>query len=226
MSEGMALEKLAEEHARLQGYLTLVRVPFKPPKRRGTKHRGNTDFDVLGYSPKSHKVLLVEVKGYGSPHQYPDWSYFRDRRDPLTSTSVNGFVTGAVKKWQAFTRDRAANSWGFRRGDLGEVRVIIPGYWKQDRQRFEDYLDSLVLKKCHQRGIRVSVWPVHELILDILRMVKDDKLVRRVRYADTALEAFRWITRRPDLLRAPLEEILHSKRLYPDIRKVPGFPQG
>ncbi len=205
MSEGMALEKLAEEHARLQGYFTLVRVPFKPPRAKGKKHRGNTDFDVLGYHPRDHKVLIIEVKAYGPPEVYRNWSY-----RPWERSITTRWVGNVAKKWSQFVKLEKGRAWGLRVEDLGEIRVVIPGFWDVDRKGFEKWLESRIWRK-HKFRTKVCVVPIHDLVLDTIRLVSEDKIVRRVRYADTALEAFRWLTRRPEHHHEQLSAILWSK---------------
>lgn len=207
MSEGMALEKLAEEHARLQGYLTLVRVPFKRPLEKGKRNRANTDFDVIGFNRKTGKVLLVEVKGYFAPEAYPDWS-----TDGWDRSRVPVFVDDLAQKWQEFVVSSGVNDMlGFRLKDLGEIRMVIPGEWPNDRKGFERRLESLVRKRL-RRPVRVSILPIHDMLLEIIKLVKTDKDIRRVRYADTALEAFRWLLRRPQLHQEALTDILWSKK--------------
>ena len=68
-------------------------------------------------------------------------------------------------------------------------------------------LSRKVRRACRQ-NVNIGVWPVNKMILDMLRIVKTNKEVRRVRYHDSALEAFRWLTRRPGLHKEELSKIL------------------
>jgi len=62
MSEEMGIERIAEELAKLEGYLTVCRTPFK-------KKRGHGDIDIIGYYPQNGKILLLECKAWGGARQ-------------------------------------------------------------------------------------------------------------------------------------------------------------
>ena len=63
MGEVMAIERIAEELVKLNGYLTVCNMPFK-------KGRGHGDLDIIGYRPKDKRILVVECKAWGGPDEY------------------------------------------------------------------------------------------------------------------------------------------------------------
>jgi hypothetical protein len=75
MSEAMALERMTQILAELEGYLTATRVPFLSwydsygYERSGLQHG---DLDLVGLGPEG-QLLVAECKGFGSPEEYPSW---------------------------------------------------------------------------------------------------------------------------------------------------------
>lgn len=169
MSEVMAIESIAEEYAKFLGYFTESRVPFKLEK-------GNSDIDVLGYNPKTKKSLMVECKAWGSPDQYPSFngcnSWFKEQFKEM------------VKKWDFFKKS-PTNKWNIH--NLDEIWFIIPGFC-DDKLEIEENLSKEFSKI-------IKIFPIHELILNVMFEVKKDKDVRRKRYSNSALEFCRWLLR-------------------------------
>ena len=64
MSEVMAIESIVEAYAKFKGYFCEMRVPFK-------LKRGYSDFDIVGFNPKTRATLVVECKAWGSSDYYP-----------------------------------------------------------------------------------------------------------------------------------------------------------
>ncbi|MBI1878827.1 MAG: hypothetical protein HYR94_11515 [Chloroflexi bacterium] len=75
MSEAMALERMTQILAELEGYLTATRIPYlslydsSGSERAGLQHG---DLDLVGLGPNG-QLLVAECKGYGSPEDYPSW---------------------------------------------------------------------------------------------------------------------------------------------------------
>ncbi len=110
MSEAMAIESIVQEYAKFKGYLTETRVPFK-------LKRGHSDFDVLGFNPKTKSSLVVECKAWGSPDQYPSYNdskkWFKEEFEEI------------IGKWERF-KNSPTNKWGLSK--LDEIWYVIPGY--------------------------------------------------------------------------------------------------
>ena len=175
----MAIESLAEEYAKFAGYLTETRVPFMTKKRRGSKHGGNSDIDVLGYNPKSKKTLIIEVKAWGGPNDYPKYT----RKD---YGFFNEYMQDMHDSWEQF-KSSLTNHWGFRK--LDEVWFVFPGYCEDaDKDAIEDLLNN-------KYSFNVKIIPINELLVHILKGVKKDKEIRRKRYENPALEFCRWLLR-------------------------------
>lgn len=169
MSEAMAIESIAEEYAKFLGYFTETRVPFKLKK-------GNSDIDVLGFNPKTKTSLVIECKAWGSPNQYPSFTnskkWFKEK------------LTEIIGKWSYFKKAKT-NRWNLI--NLDEIWFIIPGFC-DDKSKIEAEI-SKELK--HD----IKIIPIHELLLNIMFKVREDKNIRRKRYANTALEFCRWLLR-------------------------------
>jgi hypothetical protein len=77
MSEAMALERMTQMLAELEGYLTATRIPYLSRYTKSGKERTGTqqgDLDMVGIGPAPERHLLVaECKGYGGPEEYQNW---------------------------------------------------------------------------------------------------------------------------------------------------------
>jgi hypothetical protein len=77
MSEAMALERMTQMLAELEGYLTATRVPYLAKQTKSGQDKTGMqhgDLDLVGIGPGPERRLLVaECKGYGSPEDYQNW---------------------------------------------------------------------------------------------------------------------------------------------------------
>lgn len=94
MSEAMALERMTQILATLEGYLTDTRVPYLAKFDRSGKEKIGTqhgDLDLVGTGP-TQQLLVAECKGYGSPEDYPSWfnvNYLWHLQDLVWNASSN-----------------------------------------------------------------------------------------------------------------------------------------
>lgn len=170
MSAEMAIEAIAAEYAKLLGYFTEIRVPYKVK-------RGNSDIDVLGYNPKTKKILMIECKAGGGPNDYPSDDY-RCKKWYREEFKI------MMKKWEAFKKS-PTNKWGIKK--LDEMWFVISASC-DDNKKIEKELYKVI-------HIKIKIIPIHELLLDIINEVKKDKDIRRTRYSNPALEFCRWFIR-------------------------------
>lgn len=176
----MAIERIAEELAKLEGYLTVTRVPYSTGE-------SNSDLDVVGFRPYENRVLLIECKAWGKPEEY------KDRGTERRIAKVVAIGSDLIQGWQKFVAG-PTNYWHFKKGDLAEIRIIVPGHIEQKPR------DELVrrLRQVVPAGVEVSVIMIHEMLLKVFEVVKTDMKVRRKRYPDSAFEMARWLIRSKD----------------------------
>ena len=181
MSEAMAVERMVEEWLRFQGHWTQTRVPFKKP--RG----GNSDINVIGANlqRKRPRVVVVEVKGHGSPSAYPDYT------SPGRARQIEDLCKKEKRSIKQFLHSPAAKHLGVTKVD--ELRLVEPGRLGPLGKRREDLEHTLRQK--YRLPFELRIVSIDEVIKDLFKRVTTDKDERRKRYADTALEMIRWITR-------------------------------
>lgn len=165
MSEAMAIELIVEEYAKLLGYFTETRVPFK---LKG----GHSDIDVLGFNPKTEKTLMIECKAWGGPNDY--YSYNNEKK----------WFKEMIRHWEFF-KESPTNKWDL--SHLDELWLVIPGFCDDKLQ-----IETELAKEFNQI---IKIIPIHELILNIILEVKKDKDIRRKRYSNPVLEFCRWLLR-------------------------------
>lgn len=176
MSEAMALESLAEQWLRSEGYWTQTRVPFR-------MRRGNSDLDVLGVNLK-RRVVVIECKGWGGPEYYPTYNTQRLEEE------VVPLCRKAKKDLKYFLASVASRKLEITR--VYEFRLVLPGHLPDGAQKRDMEKD---LKKRCGLACNLRIFSVHEVIRDLQKWVGEDMHIRRKRYADTALEMLRWVWR-------------------------------
>ena len=192
----MAIESLLEEYARLKGYFTIPRVPFK-------KKRGHGDIDVLAYNPKEKRLLIIECKAWGPPEEY-------GRITPKKKNMIIDVANRICENWKDFVRQKA-NKWSFRLEDLDEVWLIWAGYFrKRDEKEDLEKKITQTFKQKIGKNIKFQIYLIHELIEDMIREIRVDKDVRRKRYLDSAFELIRWLHKVVDKQLINLQEIFQS----------------
>jgi hypothetical protein len=127
MSEAMALERMTQMLAELEGYLTATRVPYlakytnSGEEKTGAQHG---DLDLVGIGPEPEcRLLVAECKGYGSPEDYPNWlapDYLWHLQDLIHKASSN-IQSIAHVRWEAEFKARD------HRPD--EVWIVFPGFF-------------------------------------------------------------------------------------------------
>ncbi len=178
MSETMALESLAEQWLRSQGYWTQTRVPFK-------KRKGNSDLDVIGVNLQGRgRVVVIECKGWYGPKDYPTFTSKGKKQD------VVWLCQKAKEDLKYFLGSRASKDRGIARVD--EFRLVLPGYLPDGAKRRD--METQVKKRCRLPW-DLRLFSVHEIIRDLQTWVKRDMYVSRKRYSDTSLEMLRWVWR-------------------------------
>jgi hypothetical protein len=107
MSEAMALERMTQMLAELEGYLTATRLPYLPRYTKSGKEKTGAqhgDLDLVGIGPEPERRLLVaECKGYGSPEDYPSWltsDYLWHLHDLVYNASSN-IQSVAHVRWES-----------------------------------------------------------------------------------------------------------------------------
>jgi len=176
MGEVMAIERIAEELVRFNGYLTVCNMPFK-------KGRGHGDLDIIGYRPKDKRILVVECKAWGGSDEYKNFSTQKEIEN------LRKLVGKIYEDWVAFTKSKT-NLWEFKKNELKEIWLIIPGYFKNEEtpRQIEEQASSNL-------GVQVKIMPIHMMIKELFERIKEDKDVRRKRYLDSASELIRWLFR-------------------------------
>jgi hypothetical protein len=125
MSEAMALERMTQMLAELEGYLTATRVPYlakhtkSGEEKTGAQH-GDLDLVGIGLEPE-RRLLVAECKGYGSPEDYPNWlapDYLWHLQDLIHKASGNIQAVAHVR-WEPEFKARG------HRPD--EVWIVFPG---------------------------------------------------------------------------------------------------
>jgi hypothetical protein len=153
MSESMALERMAQIFAELEGYLTVTRVPYlNRYKRSGETRKSNQqgDLDLVGLGPApNYPLLLVECKGYGGPESYENWFTVNNLcflQDLIWDLSCN-IVSVSHPRWEAEFEAKRDQE-GVCKPD--EVWIVFPGSFfpQSDPRRLEldedpDYKDFL-----------------------------------------------------------------------------------
>jgi hypothetical protein len=198
MSELMAIESIAEEYAKLLGYFTRTRVPFK-------RKVGLPDLDVLGVHPKTKRTIVIECKAWGGPEDYRS---FNGRKDWFKE-----MFKRIIDNWSFFRRSKI-NKTKWCLSKLDEIWLVIPGYCD----------DKLEIQTALSKELRcdIKITPIHELLLNIMLEVKQDKDIRRKRYSNPALEFCRWLLRSYDKGQLNLIDLdleLKGKRQTYDILK-------
>ena len=178
MSEVMALEKIVELWLKSEGHWTETRVPFKKPSG------ANSDVDVIGIklNGKKAKVVVVEVKGHGSPSAFPNYG------SPGRTRGIKRLCSKEKKDLKSFLRSDFAKQFGIKRVD--EVRLVEPGRLPHKRAELEHRLRQEL-----RLPFVLRIYSVDEVIQLLWEWVIKNKDIRRKRYADTSLEMIRWILR-------------------------------
>jgi hypothetical protein len=174
MTEPMAIEKLVAERYELDGYFTLLRVPFKLKS-------GSSDLDVIAYDKKTKDTIIIECKAWGSPDDYSNFDTTARRR------KIKWLFKDLKNRAEKF-RQSETNVWGI--GKPKKLVIVIPGFF-DDKEVFENDVSHAL--KC-----KVELLPIHELIKELIEKVQTDKDIRRKRYGSTSLEFIRWLIRSYD----------------------------
>lgn len=185
MSEAMALERLAQEWLRFQGFWTQTRVPFRLRFNGKTPLGASSDLDVIGLrqNGKELDVVVVEVKGHGSPDTYPRFT--KSRKQKIIE------ICKAKKRDIRLFERSVRKDWGI--GKVNELRLVL-GERLVPAGKRRNELERSIKRKC-KLPFRVRIFAIDEIIRDLVEYVRKDKDERRKRYADTALERIRWIIR-------------------------------
>jgi hypothetical protein len=144
MSEAMALERMTQMFAELEGYLTTARVPYlaKYERESENKKKGKQlgDLDLVGIGPAPEQRLLVaECKGFGGPEDYQNWFTVYclcELEDMVWKISSNVESVSHVR-WGPEFEARKEQSTGICKPD--EVWIVFPGSFfpRSDPKRFE-----------------------------------------------------------------------------------------
>jgi hypothetical protein len=196
MTEIMAIEKIAEEHAKLEGFLTITRVPYKKVKNYG-------DLDILAYSPEDGFLMLIDVKARGKVERYTNANTEKGRE------YIERRISGLMTYWPKFVSGNT-NRWKFKK--LDKIRLIVDGPFDAKHQFQED-----LTKKFE---VPVELLPIHELFEQIILRVNVDMRVRRKRYPDTALEFIRWLIKCVNAKKLSLKD-LENQLFKQDASKAP-----
>lgn len=176
MSEEMAIESIAEEYAKLKGYMTETRVHFKLKK-------SYSDFDVLAYKPFGKKTVVIECKAWGSSNHYMSFETEKHQE------KLKKLFKEIIEKWRKyFINNIAFNKWRIKK--LDEIWLIIPGFCKEE---VRNKIIKMLKKK--NKNIEFKIIPIHELILDIMVEIQKDKDIRGKRYSHPVSEFCRWLLR-------------------------------
>ena len=222
MSEAMAIEKMAENLAKTEGYFaTSTDVPYlRKVDKNGNDKQGKQagDLDVVGLNLEN-KLLVIECKAYGGPEEYDNW--FKNSRIKTIIELVEGAVNNIDK-----VLDPQWNS-VFKKFDYkpNEVWIVLPGsffpkskkqlerniivnnrlesinkkYWEDatiTSQEIEKQLLNIAEENLSIRyGVRVKLLPIHILLSKLFSSISKDMTIRRTRYSDTSSEMIRWIVR-------------------------------
>lgn len=199
------LENIVSAYYNVKGYFTKTRVPVvisnwcevivRKKNVSNKPKRVISDIDVLAYklvNKKRKELIMIEIKGWGSPEEYLNFNSSR-RRDALVKIILkqlcvwNNFVDGSSE---------------VECDDLDKFILIIPGDINNDAKKY--IINSVIAKlsydpklnKCFMNKTNfIEILPIHELIEDIVKVIKADMYVRRKRYQSEALELIRWIIR-------------------------------
>ncbi len=225
MSEAMALERITQIRAELDGYLTQTRVPYTAKRMRtGDAKNGKQqgDLDLIGLGPRE-ELLVAECKGYGTTEEYQNWC--TQGRITELAKLIDNCATNIKEvshsRWDPEFRThhyRPTDIWivfpgrlfpkrnpkkwrlqGPFDGLLEPIRDDLAHAWQTTEDTEE--LERKVLQTFEQQfstlysGIRVRLLPVHRLLEEVFQKVPDDMCTRRKRYPDTALELIRWMVR-------------------------------
>lgn len=125
MSEAMALERMTQSLADLEGFLTEVRVPYlRKLDRSGRLKQGEQrgDLDVVGLGPGEEGALLVaECKGHGGPAGYGRWLV------PSYMPYIDGLVWAAAKNVGSVSHARWGPEFARRQNKPTSVWVVFSG---------------------------------------------------------------------------------------------------
>lgn len=176
MSEVMAIEAIAEEYAKFLGYFTETRVPFK------LGNGSSSDFDVLGFNRKTDKTIVIECKAWGGPKDYTSFNTAGRKKQ------IKEIINNIIKNW-AYFKKSPNNKW--KLSELNKILLVIPGFCSSETKK--ELVHSVKLE--NKSTVEVEIMPIHELLMNIMIMVDDDKDERRKRYSNPALEFCRWLLR-------------------------------
>ncbi len=172
MSEPMALERLAAEWLRFEGYWTELRVPYR-------KKNTFSDIDVLGFRKQAPGVVAVECKGWGKATEYRHLAKGRIDR-------IRRHCWRTKRSWASFQHSNKR----LGLGRIDELRLVWPGSFRKEATKIK--LEKELTNKC---GFKVRIFGVRDLIVQLENCVRNDLKERGKRYPDTALEMIRWVVR-------------------------------
>jgi hypothetical protein len=223
MSEAMAIEKMAENLAKTEGYFaTSTNIPYLRKKdKNGNVKQGKQagDLDVVGHNLEN-ELLVIECKAYGGPEEYDNW--FNNSRiktiEELVDNAVNNIDKVLDPQWDLVFKKSSHTP--------HEVWIVLPGsffpkrkaglkrnvivnskleeinkkYWKDGRsittQAIEIELLDIAEKNLSEHyKVKVKLLPIHILLSELFSSISKDMYVRRTRYPDTSSEMIRWIVR-------------------------------
>lgn len=218
MSEAMALERLTQALAELEGYLTAVRVPYLPriDGRGNEKTQGQMgDLDVVGIGPDPDRRLMVaECKGHGGPESYGRWlvpSYLHYLQDVVWGPASNIQWVAAPRWEQEFTahNHKPHEIWVTVSGDF--VPRSSPSSWTFEDDDYADF----------KRAMQKHAQPLWDRRKGMSKAEMDNELVS---YAESLLgepydikvrllPVHKLISR---LIKAVGEDMMVRRRRYPD----------
>lgn len=225
MSEAMAIEKMAENLAKTEGYFaTSTDVPYlRKRDKNGNDKQGKQagDLDIVGRNLKN-ELLVIECKAYGGPEEYDNW--FKNSRIKtiieLVESAVNNIDKVLDPQWDSVFKEhnhkpnivwivfpgsffpkRKTHSYELEHNVIVNSRLeaINKKYYggkKITSQEIEKELLDIAEKNLSAYyQVQVKLLPIHVMLSKLFSSISKDMTIRRTRYPDTSSEMIRWIVR-------------------------------
>ena len=171
----MAIETIIANYWRLKDdNMVMTRVIYK------TKKNQNSDIDVVCYSPKKRKSIMISVKAWGKSEDYSNFkdAHKNDKKD-IFKAAKNSFRPEAFNRIKELTGKRPREGYLYLPGSIDE----------KSKKDWERELKRKFKLNVHLAGI-------HEVIESTLHIMVDYITKKhRVRFSDTSLEFIRWLIR-------------------------------
>ncbi|MFA6321813.1 MAG: hypothetical protein WCY36_08180 [Candidatus Omnitrophota bacterium] len=188
MSEVMAIESIVAEYARFQGYFVETRVGVK------TKKGAHSDIDVLGFKQDGNlkEALLVECKACGTAGSYPD------HHTKNQVKYIKNLFKKLIERWKWISKEEEQDQrWKKTLKRAGKITlwVVIGGSFNDTTKKtmLENKIKKQYMKVKTIKDVRII--PIHEILLGIIKEVREGKNERGKRYDNAALEFCRWLLR-------------------------------